>query len=280
MHDSYLFLTPVLTLLVVALVGFVGCDALFGLQHIPDPVVPPANLSGVAGDRKVDLTWDAAPKADKYTVKRGLTSGDYTESHDVGTNTSYTDAMLTNGTTYYYVVTATVGNTESANSNEVSPTPGTGLLSRLIVSKTLGRARNDFSGVAGIGFTVAGAPLVVQTLGRYVVPGSTGSHTLKLVDAATRADVPGGAVTLDLSTVSASGDFAYASLLTPITLNAGADYFLVSSESLGGDQYYDSNIVVASAVVSRLYPVYGDNAGNYTVAPDPGIAYGPVDLEY
>jgi len=37
MRDSYLLLTPILVLGVLGLVRFVGCDLLFGLQHIPDP---------------------------------------------------------------------------------------------------------------------------------------------------------------------------------------------------------------------------------------------------
>ena len=37
MRDPYLLFTPILVLGVLGLVRFVGCDILFGLQHVPDP---------------------------------------------------------------------------------------------------------------------------------------------------------------------------------------------------------------------------------------------------
>lgn len=37
MRDSYLLLTPILVLGVLGLVRFVGCDLLFGLQHVDPP---------------------------------------------------------------------------------------------------------------------------------------------------------------------------------------------------------------------------------------------------
>ena len=277
MHDSYLFLTPILTLLVVALVGFVGCDAVFGLQHVPDPVVPPANLAGVPGDGKVDLTWDAAPKADKYTVKRGLTSGSYTDAHDVGTNTSYTDTMLTNGTTYYYVVTATVSSSESSPSNEVSAVPGLyGVMTKFIASKTLGTPRN-FDAQMGMGFTVAGRNLQVVQVGRAFVPGNSGIHTVRIIDAATKQEI--GSADVNVAG-GVAGQFVYADVTPSVILNAGANYYVLSDETSAGDQFYDADTsVTTTAAASREFAVYG-GSGNYVEAPVNNHAYGPVDFVY
>jgi hypothetical protein len=74
---------------------------------------------------------------------------------------------------------------------------------------------------------------------------------------------------------------AYAPLAAPVTLNAGADYYLISQELAGGDQFLDSNTTVTTtAVVSKVYAVNGDGAGNYTTSPTPGTIYGPLDLQY
>ncbi|WP_128895713.1 Kelch repeat-containing protein [Longirhabdus pacifica] len=87
-------------------------------------VATPLNLTATAGDAKVTLNWNEVTDADTYNVYRSLTSGgSYTS---VATNvygTSYVDSPLTNGTTYYYVVTAVNEDGESAYSNEASATP-------------------------------------------------------------------------------------------------------------------------------------------------------------
>ena len=84
----------------------------------------PAGLVGMSGSGKVDLSWNAASGALTYKIKRATTSaGPYTDLARVFA-TTYTDAAVTNGTSYYYVVSS-VGNTlESANSAEVFGVPG------------------------------------------------------------------------------------------------------------------------------------------------------------
>jgi len=80
-------------------------------------------LSAQGGDSRVSLSWMAVGGAQSYNVYRGpapntevlLTSG--------VTATSYTDAAVTNGTTYYYRVTAVNVNGEGIPSNEVQATP-------------------------------------------------------------------------------------------------------------------------------------------------------------
>jgi len=87
----------------------------------------PTNLTAAAGDSKVTLSWDHVSGASSYTVKRSTTPGGiYSTIFDGVTSTSYTDTDVTNGTTYYYVVTAISNGVESANSNEASATPTAG----------------------------------------------------------------------------------------------------------------------------------------------------------
>ena len=83
-----------------------------------------SNLKATAGDSKVDLTWNPVTDATSYTVKRSTAAGGpYTTIAAGVTGTTYTDTGVTNGTTYYYVVTAIVNGSEGWNSNEASATP-------------------------------------------------------------------------------------------------------------------------------------------------------------
>ncbi len=84
-------------------------------------------LSATASDKQVSLSWGNVTNAASYNVYRATTSGGtYTQIASGQTGTSYTDTGVTNGTTYYYVVTAVDSfGTASAYSNEVSATPVT-----------------------------------------------------------------------------------------------------------------------------------------------------------
>jgi fibronectin type 3 domain-containing protein len=83
----------------------------------------PTNLAAIAGNAQVALTWTASSGATGYNVKRSTTTGGPYTLIASPTSTSYTDTTVTNGTTYYYVVSATNANGESANSSEISATP-------------------------------------------------------------------------------------------------------------------------------------------------------------
>ncbi len=90
------------------------------------PIAPapstPTGLSATAENAQVSLTWNASAGATSYHVKRSSTSGAETQIAAPASN-SYTDTGLTNGTKYFYVVSAVSSGGESANSTEVSATP-------------------------------------------------------------------------------------------------------------------------------------------------------------
>jgi chitin-binding protein len=95
------------------------------LQITPGNVPPaPTNLAATAGNAQVSLTWTAASGATGYNVKRSTTNGGpYSNVATNVTSTSYTNTSLTNGTTYYYVVTAVNASGESPVSTQASGTP-------------------------------------------------------------------------------------------------------------------------------------------------------------
>lgn len=83
---------------------------------------PPENLQAVPGNSKVSLAWSPVAGA-SYTVKRSVT-GDTYEAIASGLESNiYEDNTALNGTTYYYVVTATSGGVESAPSASAKATP-------------------------------------------------------------------------------------------------------------------------------------------------------------
>jgi carboxypeptidase T len=88
------------------------------------PPGAPAALTATPGNAQVGLAWTAASGATGYRVHRGTASGGpYTTLPGSPAGTSFTDNGLANGTTYFYVVTATNGVGEGASSNEASATP-------------------------------------------------------------------------------------------------------------------------------------------------------------
>ena len=88
------------------------------------PPSAPTGVNAAAGDAQVTVTWNTTPGASNYDVKRSLTSGGpYTVVANDITPTSFVNTGLTNGVTYYYVVSAANGQGQSGNSVQVSATP-------------------------------------------------------------------------------------------------------------------------------------------------------------
>jgi cellulose 1,4-beta-cellobiosidase len=84
---------------------------------------PPTGLSVTPGNAQVSLSWNASSGATSYNVKRSTVSGGPYTTVGSPSTTSFTNTGLTNGTTYFYVVTAVNASGESGNSTQVSATP-------------------------------------------------------------------------------------------------------------------------------------------------------------
>ncbi len=96
----------------------------------PPPSAPgtPTGLAataGAAGNAQVALAW-TAPASNGgspltgYRIPRGTTSGNESLLTNVGLVTTFTDTVVSNGTTYYYQVAALNAIGESVRSSEVS----------------------------------------------------------------------------------------------------------------------------------------------------------------
>lgn len=93
---------------------------------VTEPVAPatPSSLNATAGDAQVTLAWGSVSGADSYQVYRSLSpeSGFSAIQSDLSVAT-HIDTGLTNGTTYYYRVTATNQYGSSGFSETVSAVP-------------------------------------------------------------------------------------------------------------------------------------------------------------
>jgi hypothetical protein len=84
----------------------------------------PTNLTGVAGNGQVALSWTASTGATGYNVYRGTVfDGESLTPIATVTSPSYTDTSATNGTLYFYEVAATNSVGISGDTNQITMTP-------------------------------------------------------------------------------------------------------------------------------------------------------------
>ena len=89
----------------------------------PAPAVPTNLLTAAATNLGVNLTWGQSTGATSYNLKRSTTNGGSYAVLANLTATNFSDTLVTNGVTYFYVVSATNSAGESANSIQASATP-------------------------------------------------------------------------------------------------------------------------------------------------------------
>jgi len=93
------------------------------LMVLPPPPGIPANLTAIATNLLINLTWFASSNAASYNLKRSTTNGGSYSLLANLTATNYSDFAVMPGTNYFYVVTATNVTGESGNSVQASASP-------------------------------------------------------------------------------------------------------------------------------------------------------------
>ncbi|MCZ6692079.1 MAG: carboxypeptidase regulatory-like domain-containing protein [Planctomycetota bacterium] len=118
--------------IVAAMIPACGGGSGGGRRGGATPPAAPTGLTVTAGDVQVSLSWNASAGADTYNIYyatvTGVTKANYTTlpggTQVAGITTLSTIFQgLTNGTTYFFIVTAVNANGESAESAEASGTP-------------------------------------------------------------------------------------------------------------------------------------------------------------
>jgi hypothetical protein len=101
--------------------GSAAKSAQVSVTPAPPPI--PTGLTAIGGNAQVSLSWSASSGASGYHVKRSTTSGSGYTQIAAPTSAAYTDTTVSNGTPYYYVVSAINAGGESGNSAQASATP-------------------------------------------------------------------------------------------------------------------------------------------------------------
>jgi len=247
-----------------------------------NPPPAPTGFVGVATNATALLTWTSEPlNPTTYNVKRSRTSGGPYAT--MATNvtegvkaTSYTDTAVTNGGTYYYVVSAVNAASEGANSGQVTVTmPNTSLPDVIVTAvswtpnpafannnvtfratvKNQGTAPTPSGVTLGIGFSIDAGPNVTWS--------SSYSSSL-----ATNASV----------TLTANGGPTGSSAwkATPglHTLTATADDINRFPESNEGNNAMSVNLAISSGP-PKIGPVTvaANNVAGFTFSATAGIHY-------
>ena len=259
---------------------------------------PPINVFAASGNGAINLTWAVSAGATGYRVKRPLTNGGpYTlvGSPSVAT---FSDASLTNGVTYYYVVSALNGAGESLNSAQVSAVPAIPASNTAVTSS--------------VGYTSVYGDTVTFTA-TVSVPTGTAAGTLTFKDGTTVLSTSAldgsGLATHTLTTLAVGGHaitatyggsgsfsasispvFTFAVTQKPLTITGvtasnkiydgnatatlagGAISGVIGGEIasiIAGSGTFSSANVGTRAVTASGYTLGGANAGNYTLSAQP-----------
>lgn len=200
-----------------------------------------------------------------------------------GNRLVYQSPQLAAGT---HTLTLTVKGTRNAQSTnnwpaldraevETAAAPAAG---SLVTSRVTGSMRSNFTGQAGMAFTTGSSGLHVTGLGREYATGDSAAHTVALYQASTGTQVASASVNTATAPIDGLG-FQYASLATPIDLAANTGYYLVSSETSGGDPFFDADsTATVGDGATAVAPVWSTNGTTWTTYQDPGQLYGPVNL--
>lgn len=217
---------------------------------------PPFGLQATAGDGQVTLDWAAPLGAMSYNLKRATVNGGPYSLLGVVAVTNYADSDVTNGTTYYYVVSAVRSGNESANSSQVSATPAlpapappldlTAMAgdSRVVLtwaaplgatsynigqSLTSGGPYTIIAGTSGISYTNTG---LTNGLTYYFVVTAMNTNGISgnSVEASATPQVPLPAVPTGLAAMASDGQIK----LTWNAVSGATNYFLKRATSDGG----------------------------------------------
>jgi len=253
---------------VITFMHLVNGDHLTGLGCFVVPPAP-AGLTATASNTQVTLIWPVSTGATGYNLKRSIINGSgYSNIASDVTATNYTDAGLTNGKTYYYIVTALNPGDESTNSVQASATTIPPAPETLTASATNAQVTLNWTASAGATSynvkrsTNNGGPYVTNaspTTTNYVDTGlANGTTYYYVVSAVNAAGQSANSAQASATTIPsapaeliATGGNAQVSLSW--TAATGAIGYNVKSATVSGGPY----TTIASGVTTMTYTNIG-----------------------
>jgi pectin methylesterase-like acyl-CoA thioesterase len=210
-------------------------------------------ISARAGGTTATVSWNAVSGAAAYTVKGGRSADSFPMVQTVSaeSGTSYTFAGLTYGTTYYFTVTASNPDGESAGSNVVSATPGQDGTIQAV----------DFNGF-GIGETpTAGSARFDDDTNVFTVTGSGTGIDKNLT----------GKDRIYLNAVKIKGDYTISAKVAYSSGQLG-NMGLTIRESLDPNSFHYTQAATATGG-RKMFRYTGKSNGSNTSMPIGGTAY-------
>lgn len=270
--------------LLAVFIVIAGCSGGGSVVGTPPPQNPPtisalSSISAVAGNNSVTISWNPVSGAASYNIYRSLSSpvtkntGTKIAAGIVGT--VFSDATVTNGTRFFYVMTSILSGVESAESTEVSAVPGsTGTISGKILYEDKEIGPTGFTGktimkavrYATVDIVDANAsptslPLYrtqTDALGVYSTPTATGSTTV-YVRVNSQA-MPGTSTSAITVTNLASAKYGVPS--QNFTLSGSANVNLViSTTNTAGGAFHILDVMTTG------YDFVNDLSGAYPAVP-------------
>lgn len=217
------------------------------IAALANPATPraPGGLTVIAGDGKVELSWDAVEGATGYNVYRSTGNG-YELIASGLTAAAFSDDSAVNGTPYSYVVTATNAAGESAFSSIVTATPfpdadyggraivlGASILGAPVTWGDTGELPEEGGSRESSFLTLAGVDGVSGEIGHAV--------TIGLVDR-TRSEALAGTVAVTVNGIVLEADFAMARALA--VFQAGGTTGLAGACEIGNLNVNGTPVVV------------------------------------
>jgi len=251
----------------------------------PDVPASPTGVTATAGNGKITIRWDEVPGATSYNIYWSTASGVTKTSANRISNhiiNTYTHTGRTNGTPYYYIVTAVNFSGESGASVQVSGTPSSTADLTEIKADISRVCRSDgyteiqyYVDITNNGVEVGTATVSVNGINIQNVGGFGPNYTLREYDNPSASYVPGQDYTVSVQyngntytdTIKAPGGFSSNTDYTQVQWLYNGKYGTLDTAYLYGSTTYTtpsakpSSLLSPRTIPSTAYPT----TGTYTV---------------